>query len=109
MNLVTNAIKYGAGRPIEITVELADGQALLRVRDHGIGIAHEDMPFLFDRFRRAGDRNERAGFGLGLWIVHRVLDKLGGTIAVDSAAGDGSTFTIALPLGAERAEVARAA
>ena len=97
VNLLTNATKYGAGRPIEITVEGDAALARLRVRDEGIGIAEEDASRIFERFERAVSVRHYGGFGIGLWIVREIIQALGGTIEVESALGKGSTFTITLP------------
>jgi PAS domain S-box-containing protein len=96
-NLLTNAIKYGAGAPIEVTLDGDAERAVLRVRDNGIGIKAEDQARIFHRFERAVSSRRYGGFGLGLWIVRRVADALGGTIAVESAPGAGATFTVSLP------------
>ncbi|KFA88936.1 protein kinase [Archangium violaceum Cb vi76] len=97
VNLLTNATKYGAGRPIEITVEGDATQARLRVRDEGIGIAEEDAARIFERFERAVSVRHYGGFGIGLWIVREIVQALGGTIEVESALGKGATFTVTLP------------
>ncbi|HEX8435643.1 MAG TPA: ATP-binding protein, partial [Archangium sp.] len=97
LNLLTNASKYGAGRPIEITVDGDETQARLRVRDEGIGIAEEDAARIFERFERAVSVRHYGGFGIGLWIVREIVQALGGAIAVESAPGQGATFTITLP------------
>ncbi|WNG40140.1 AAA family ATPase [Archangium violaceum] len=97
LNLLTNATKYGAGRPIEITLEGDATQARLRVRDEGIGIAEEDAARIFERFERAVSVRHYGGFGIGLWIVREIVQALGGTIEVESAPGKGATFTITLP------------
>ncbi|HEX8823616.1 MAG TPA: ATP-binding protein [Archangium sp.] len=97
LNLLTNASKYGAGRPIEITVEGNEAFARLRVRDEGIGIAEEDASRIFERFERAVSVRHYGGFGIGLWIVREIVQALGGAIAVESAPGQGATFTITLP------------
>ena len=96
-NLLSNAIKYGEGKPIELTLEGSDGTARLRVRDQGIGMNPAELDHVFERFRRAGDPRARGGFGLGLWIVRRVVDAFGGEVAVDSAPGRGTTFHVDLP------------
>ncbi|MFN7135233.1 MAG: sensor histidine kinase, partial [Myxococcales bacterium] len=96
-NLLSNAIKYGAGKPIEVCVESRGDRARVEVRDHGVGIAPEDQQRIFDRFERAGAR--RVGsFGLGLWIVRRIVDSMGGTVRVKSTAGEGACFVVELPL-----------
>jgi signal transduction histidine kinase len=97
LNLLTNAAKYGAGRPIEITVDGDESQARLRVRDEGIGIAEEDAARIFERFERAVSVRHYGGFGIGLWIVREIVQALGGTIEVESAPGQGATFTVTLP------------
>ncbi|XXF77079.1 ATP-binding protein [Myxococcaceae bacterium GXIMD 01537] len=96
-NLVANAMKYGAGKPIEVTLEGNATTAWLRVRDQGIGIAEEDRERIFERFERAVSVRHYGGFGLGLWIVREIVQALGGTIEVESAPGQGSLFTVTLP------------
>jgi PAS domain S-box-containing protein len=97
-NLLSNAIKYGAGAPIEITVGVEGGAALLVVRDHGIGIAPDDVTRIFERFERTAAARHREGLGLGLYIVRRLVEAHGGSIRVASSPGAGSTFTVELPL-----------
>jgi len=96
-NLVSNAIKYGPGAPVEVALNAEGPSAVLRVRDHGIGIAAADQTRIFERFERAVSSRSYGGFGLGLWIVRRVADAFGGAVAVDSAPGAGATFTVTLP------------
>jgi two-component system, OmpR family, sensor histidine kinase SenX3 len=102
LNLVDNAVKYSKER-VEVEVEVwgdADGQAHVRVRDHGIGMSRTHLPFIFTRFYRIGSevRRSRTGTGLGLFIVRSIVKGHRGTIAVDSPGPDrGSTFTITLP------------
>lgn len=98
-NLVSNAIKYGAGNPIGIEAELAGEEVRLRVRDRGTGITELDQARIFERFERAvGPGEHRGGFGVGLWIVRQLAQSMGGEIAVDSKAGMGTTFSVTLPL-----------
>ena len=99
-NLLTNAIKFGRGRPIEVAVAHADGSAQLTVRDHGIGIDPARMPFVFERFERAVRSTNYGGLGLGLFIARSIVQAHGGTISVASEEGAGSTFTVRLPLAA---------
>ena len=96
-NLVSNAIKYGAGRPIEVTVSSEGGRARLQVRDHGAGIVASEVARVFERFERAVSRRDRPGFGLGLWIARQILLAHGGELAIESEAGAGSVFTATLP------------
>ena len=98
LNLLTNAMKYGAGRPIHITVDGDATHARLQVRDQGIGIAEEDTERIFERFERAVSVRHYGGFGIGLWIVREIVRALGGNIEVHSVPGQGATFTVLLPL-----------
>ncbi|AUX37920.1 MULTISPECIES: ATP-binding protein [Sorangium] len=96
-NLLSNAAKYGAGKPIDVEVAGDDRTARLVVRDQGIGIAPQDHVRIFERFERAADHASYSGLGLGLWIVRHVLAALGGTIRVESELGAGTTFIVELP------------
>jgi signal transduction histidine kinase len=98
-NLMANACKYGAGQPVRVTVKATGTDGELVVRDRGIGIASEDQARIFDRFERAASAREFGGLGLGLWICRRIAVALGGQIGVTSTRGEGSTFTVRLPLG----------
>ncbi|WP_257452683.1 sensor histidine kinase [Archangium lipolyticum] len=96
-NLLANAVKYGQGRPIEVSaVATADGVSL-RVRDEGIGISGVDQARIFERFERAVPDRHYGGLGLGLWITKQIVSLLGGHIRVESEQGRGSAFTVALP------------
>lgn len=97
-NLIDNALKYGRGRPVAISVGLRDGHALIKVRDQGIGIAAVDQARVFARYERAAPENQYAGLGLGLWITQQIVVSHGGTISVESTLGEGSTFCVDLPL-----------
>lgn len=97
-NLVTNAIKYGAGAPINVHLERHGERARLEIRDRGIGIAAHEQERIFDRFERAVSAKHYGGLGLGLYIVRRIVDAHGGRIAVDSPPGSGAVFVVELPL-----------
>jgi c-di-GMP phosphodiesterase len=97
-NLLDNALKYGAGRPVDVRVQADAGGARLTVTDRGIGISPERQAHIFERFERAASAEHYGGLGLGLYIVRRILEALGGTIQVDSRPGQGSTFVVELPL-----------
>lgn len=97
-NLLANALKYGAGKPIEVRVSRENGHAKIRVQDHGIGIAEQDKQRIFGRFERAVSNQNYGGLGLGLWISQEIVRGFGGTIEVESTLGVGSTFTVALPV-----------
>ncbi len=96
-NLLTNALKYGAGTPVELVVSEQATQATLEVRDQGIGIPEEARHRIFERFERAVPHEHYSGFGLGLWIVHEIVTGLGGAVSVDSEPGKGATFRVMLP------------
>lgn len=96
-NLVSNAIKYGNGQPVEVMLDERDDAAVLVVRDHGIGISPESQERIFERFERGAGVNITSGLGLGLWIARQMVEAHGGKIAVDSTPGAGATFTVTLP------------
>ncbi len=96
-NLFSNAIKFGAGKPIAIEVRAEPTRGLLIVADQGIGIASETQRRLFRPFQRGVSIRHYGGLGLGLHIVQTIVEALGGTVALTSAPGAGSTFQIALP------------
>jgi signal transduction histidine kinase len=97
-NLVANAVKFGGDAPVEVRVRADGDAALLFVADRGIGIAAEDQARIFEPFERAVSSRHYGGFGLGLWIARQAVEAHGGTIAVESRPGAGSTFTVRLPL-----------
>jgi PAS domain S-box-containing protein len=96
-NLLSNAIKYGAGKPIDVEIGGGAEAARIAVRDRGIGIARERQEDIFLRFERAVSARHYGGLGLGLYIVRRILDGMGGSIRVESAVGEGATFIVELP------------
>jgi signal transduction histidine kinase len=100
-NFIANAIKYGAGKPIEIAAARRGGDVVISVTDHGIGLDEGDHARVFDRFARAVSAESFAGLGLGLWIVRVYVEALGGTVRVQSRLGEGATFAAALPLKAK--------
>ncbi len=97
VNLVGNALKYGAGKPVRLVLTEATDVARLRVVDEGIGIAGEDVERIFTRFERAAPTRHFAGLGLGLYITKSIVEAHRGRIWVSSALGAGSTFTVELP------------
>lgn len=107
-NLLSNALKFSQNQPVEIAVRSRDGMAELEVRDHGIGFPSEDRERIFLRFERAVPLRNYGGFGIGLWVVQQVVEAHGGRIRVASQEGEGSTFTLEIPLGAEGAATAAA-
>jgi signal transduction histidine kinase len=98
-NLLDNAIKYTpAGGRVDISVTRENGRAVLRVRDTGIGIPPAELPRIWERLFRGDQSRTERGLGLGLSLVKAVVEAHGGTIAVDSTSGAGSTFTVELQL-----------
>jgi PAS domain S-box-containing protein len=98
-NLMSNAVKYSpAGSAVRLCLDYQDGSATIHVRDSGIGIPLVDQPKLFEPFHRARNVGETKGTGLGLAIVKQAVDLHGGTISVESRDGEGTHFTVALPL-----------
>jgi signal transduction histidine kinase len=97
-NLLSNALKFGKGRPVELRVRREEGRARLVVRDHGDGIPLEAQQKIFDRFERQPSGGKHAGFGLGLYIVRQLVEAHGGTIRVESQPGEGAAFIVELPL-----------
>lgn len=96
-NLIENALKYGNGQPISLTIESDARSVSLSVKDNGIGINPELKERIFNRFERGVDPNEVSGFGLGLFISKEIMDAHNGSISAVSIAGQGSTFKITLP------------
>jgi len=100
-NLVGNALQYSdPGGRVQITLGTEDGSRVLTVVDAGIGIPRSDLTRIFERFYRVDTARSRAtgGTGLGLSIVRHAVERHGGTIRVDSLLGEGSTFTVRLPI-----------
>lgn len=99
-NLLSNAVKFTEKGEVELTVTSAAGQVFFAVRDTGIGIKSEDLPYIFTEFRQVDGSASRqyGGTGLGLTISQKFAGFLGGKITVDSEPGKGSTFTLVLPL-----------
>jgi CheY-like chemotaxis protein/anti-sigma regulatory factor (Ser/Thr protein kinase) len=96
-NLVSNAIKYGAGKPVSVTATTEAAQARIQVADRGIGIPLEEHARIFERFGRATSAHSAQSHGLGLWIVRRLIRAMNGQVELESAPGEGSTFTVTLP------------
>jgi len=98
LNLVANAAKFGARKPIEVKVARVAELARLTVSDHGIGIDRANHSRIFDRFERGVSSHHYGGLGLGLYICKRIVESHGGVISVDSRPGQGATFLVELPL-----------
>ncbi len=103
-NLISNAIKYTPGKgKITVGLQVQDGKLIGRVQDSGIGISRADQKNLFKEFFRASNAKKASlpGTGLGLVLVKKIVEDLGGTISVDSRLGEGSTFKFIIPLNSE--------
>jgi PAS domain S-box-containing protein len=101
-NLIQNAIKYSAsGKPVSVVITLAEAYVEVAVYDKGIGIPERDLPNLFNRFYRASNvkDNQISGMGIGLHVVKEIVELHGGHITVQSTEGQGSVFTVSLPVG----------
>jgi signal transduction histidine kinase len=96
--LLANAIKYGPDQPVEIRLERHGKAARISVTDRGVGIAPEDQARIFARFERAGPVRNYGGLGLGLWIAQAIVEAHAGSLTVASKLGEGSVFTVNLPL-----------
>lgn len=96
-NLVTNALKYGRGAPVEVRVVGRGALCELHVVDQGIGIDAEQRSTLFQRFARGTSARVHSGFGLGLWIASEMVRALGGTIALEASTDRGAHFVVRLP------------
>jgi signal transduction histidine kinase len=97
-NLLSNALKYGAGAPVEVSLATDHTRVRLVVRDQGPGIKDEHQQRIFAPFEQVALGSERrAGFGIGLWVVRQLVEAMDGSINVASVAGEGSAFTVHLP------------
>jgi len=102
-NLISNAIKYGDGKPVDISLARDGDRIRLEVSDEGIGISAEDQARIFGRFEQVMTGQSRTGFGVGLWLARALIEAHGGSISVRSAPGRGAAFTVWLPLDATSA------
>jgi signal transduction histidine kinase len=98
VNLVSNAMKYAPGRPIDLTVTGMGEMARIVVRDYGDGIPPEHRQRIFERFERLSSTAQHRGWGLGLYIVRQIVEAHGGSIRVVPVAGTGAAFALDLPL-----------
>jgi signal transduction histidine kinase len=101
-NLISNAVKFSGDSNVEVSLQKINSQVIINVRDFGMGIPNDLLPFIFDRFSKASRRGIRGeeSVGLGLSIVRQIIKKHGGEIEVDSVEGSGTTFTIKLQIAA---------
>jgi signal transduction histidine kinase/DNA-binding response OmpR family regulator len=101
LNQLSNAFKFTFEGGITVALRAADGHAVLIVQDTGVGIPADELPRLFERFHRIQGQRSRSfeGSGIGLALVHELVRLHGGTIAAESKPGQGTGFTVAIPLG----------
>jgi signal transduction histidine kinase len=93
---------------VKVSLTTGGGWVRLSVRDQGIGVAAQDQRRIFERFERAASSRNYGGLGLGLWLSRRLIEEMHGSISLDSRPGEGSTFTVELPLAdPEAVEVSR--
>ena len=97
-NLLSNALKFGMGKPVTLRLRLDGQSARLDVQDRGIGMTPGQQARLFGRFEQVVAQHRSSGFGIGLWFANRLAAAMGGRIAVSGGPGEGSTFTVTLPL-----------
>ncbi len=97
-HLLSNALKFGQGRPVDVTIDVDADAAHVAVRDRGIGVDARERERIFGRFERAVSSRHYGGFGLGLFMAQRIAEGHGGSVRVESAPGGGSTFVLDLPL-----------
>ena len=97
-NLLSNAVRYGPGRPIEVALGSEGHEIQLSVRDEGIGISERDQAQIFKRFHTLPRVSPNGGFGVGLWVTQQLVRAMQGEISVSSNPGVGSTFIVKLPL-----------
>ncbi|WP_426176223.1 hybrid sensor histidine kinase/response regulator [Massilia sp. TWR1-2-2] len=105
INLLTNALRYGGGTPVDIMVAATGSEVRVDVVDGGIGIAAADQQRIFEPFERGAANGEVKGLGLGLAISRQLSEAHGGRLFVTSDGNNGSTFTLVLPLGDAAAQV----
>jgi signal transduction histidine kinase len=97
-NLVSNAIKYGASRPVMVRLTGSDDAVHLQFRDRGPGMSTEHRGRIFEHFERVvGPSDRHSGFGIGLWVIRHLVEAMHGTIAVEDAQGGGTIVDVALP------------
>lgn len=98
INLITNAMKYGNKKPIDVKVEKIDHAGKVIIRDYGIGIPDKQKDKIFELFERGVRDGQKNGLGVGLYITNQIINAHKGKLLVDSREGKGSTFSLELPL-----------
>lgn len=98
MSLLTNAIKYGQGKPVEVSLVRTSQDIRISVRDYGVGISKNAQGMIFEKFSRAISSKSISGFGVGLFLAREIIEAHQGTLTVESDMDKGSTFIISIPL-----------
>jgi signal transduction histidine kinase len=98
INLLTNALRYGQAQPVNVSMAVLPEGVRIDVRDHGVGISPEDQRRIFEQFERAAGNDGTGGLGLGLFITQQLVEAHGGKISVQSTPGEGSVFSVTLPM-----------
>ena len=96
-NLLTNAIKFGSGHPINVSMSDLEDRVRIAIADGGIGIPAKDQARIFERFERTQSARVYRGVGVGLWVVRQLLNGMGGSVRVESEPGRGATFIVEIP------------
>lgn len=105
INLLTNAVRYGEKKPISVRCDVENNSVHIHVADHGLGISEDNLQRIFAPFERALDKDSSGGLGLGLYITRQLAEAHGGSVSVKSRLGEGSIFSVKLPLiSAERTD-----
>jgi signal transduction histidine kinase len=98
VNLLNNSLKYGLGRPVHVSLLQVSGRAMIKVKDLGVGIPHNQIKRIFGKFERGGKVSSIAGLGLGLYITQEIVRAFNGSIQVKSVEGEWTEFTVTLPI-----------
>jgi signal transduction histidine kinase len=100
-NILSNAIKYSSpkGAPVRVVIDAADGAIMISFHDHGIGIAGDDLGYVFEPFYRADRSRSRdtGGYGIGLSLAKRIAEAHGGSIELSSRVGEGTSVLVSVP------------
>jgi two-component system OmpR family sensor kinase len=97
-NLMSNALKFGIGKAVTLRLRSEGRFAKLDVQDRGVGMDQDQQSRIFGRFEQVVTQHSGSGFGVGLWVASRLVAAMNGRISVSSQLGQGSTFTVTLPL-----------
>jgi two-component system, OmpR family, sensor kinase len=103
-NLMSNALKFGIGKAVTLRLRSEGRLAKLEVQDRGVGMDQDQQSRIFGRFEQVVTQHSGSGFGVGLWVANRLVAAMNGRISVSSQLGQGSTFTVTLPLEASEPE-----